>query len=405
MDTSRPAGHCEFPFSALRVTTLSLDYAKGFMLPLLVYQQSGGSTLAVGIAYFVEFMPRALLSPVFGSIIDRSVGKRIVFGVEGLRLLLMLVWTLLGKTQFGWMLSSVVSLLSGMSLVYYEATAAQRLSPASLQRFQTRSQLLEPLARLVGPGVATLAFSHLSPRAAIGVLALGYGLLLAESIAWRPATTRVIATVTGRWTPASECQRFAALARNTKLLALTFAAGLLNVFFGVFQSLIAPTMIGLYGLPVAYSAMPSFVGGAISFVLCIVIPRVSKNLSHADFGTLGTLCLVAAAVMSALDLGPWPFSLAFGLLIVGSALYGIFFRHMRYELIPEHQHAQGIGATTSVTTAFLPVAGLVTAATTGYPSVLVIGSVGIVVAVALYASIRFAGDARAAGDPIAPADS
>ncbi|PCE33686.1 MFS transporter [Burkholderia ubonensis] len=405
MDTSRPAGNCEFPFSALRVTTLSLDYAKGFMLPLLVYQQSGGSTLAVGIAYFVEFMPRALLSPIFGSIIDRSVGKRLVFAVEALRLVLMLAWMLLGKTHFGWMLSSVVSLLSGMSLVYYEATAAQRLSPESLQRFQTRSQLLEPLARLIGPGVAALAFSHLSPRAAIGVLALGYGLLLAGSIAWRPATTRVFATVTGRWTLASEWRRFAALAQNTKLLVLTFAAGLLNVFFGVFQSLIAPTMIGLYGLPVAYSAMPSFVGGAISFVLCFLIPRVSKNLSPADFGTLGTLCLVAAAVVAAVNLGPWPFCLAFGLLIVGSALYGIFFRHMRYELIPEHQLAQGIGATTSVTTAFLPVAGLVTAATTDYPSVLVIGTIGIVVAAALYGSIRFAAGARAAGDPLAPTDS
>lgn len=166
MSASRPAGNDDYPFTVLRVATLALDYAKGFLLPLLVYQQSGGSTLAVGVAYFVEFMPRALLSPVFGSIVDRSIGKRLAFTVEGLRLSCMLAWMLFGNAHFGWMLSSFVSLLSGMSLVYYEATAAQRLAPAGLGRFQTRSQLLEPLARLAGPGIAALAFSGLSPRAA-----------------------------------------------------------------------------------------------------------------------------------------------------------------------------------------------------------------------------------------------
>ncbi|AIO65215.1 hypothetical protein [Burkholderia oklahomensis] len=405
MSASRPAGNGDHPFTVVRVFTLALDYAKGFLLPLLVYQQSGGSTLAVGIAYFVEFMPRALLSPVFGSIVDRSVGKRLAFAVEGLRLFFMLAWVLLGKTHFAWMLSSVVSLLSGMSLVYYEATAAQRLAPAGLQRFQTRSQLLEPLARLAGPGVAALAFSGLSPRAAIGALALGYGLLFAASIAWRAATTRLFATSTDRWTLASECARFMTLATNAKLLALTFAGGFLNVFFGVFQSLIAPTMIGLYGLPVAYSAMPNLVGGAISFALCIAIPRCAKDLRPAGFGRLGVLCLAVAAVLSAANLSVWLFCLAFGLLIVGSAFFGIFFRDKRYKLIPEQQLAQGIGATTSVMTAFLPVAGLVTAATSAFPSVLVIGGVGLVVAVALLAAIRFVGgDAHGAARRFAAAD-
>jgi len=404
MTPTRHASNGEFPFTLLRVATLALDYAKGFMLPLLVYQQSGGSTTAVGMAYFVEFMPRALLSPVFGSIVDRSVGKRLAFGVEGGRLALMLAWTLLCTTHFGWMLSSLVSLLSGMSLVYYEATAAQRLAPAPLQRFQTRSQLLEPLARLTGPGLAALAQAHLAPPTAVGLLALGYALLLAASIAWRPVTTRLVAVVAERWTLALEWQRLATLATNAKLLALTFAAGLLNVFFGVFQALIAPTMMGLYGLPVAYSAMPSLVGGALSFVLCFLIPRLAKNLHPMEFGTIGTACLAAAALVSASNLGVWPFCIAFGLLIVGSALFGIFFRHMRYELIAEQQLAQGIGATTSVTTAFLPIAGLVTAATTAYPSVLVIGAVGIVVAAALYAAIRFVDDAPAAPGPLAPTD-
>lgn len=399
------AAHGDFAFTALRVATLALDYAKGFLLPLIVYQQSDGSTLAVGLAYFVEFMPRALLSPLFGSIVDRSIGKRLAFTVEGSRFFFMLVWVLLGRTHHAWMLSSVVSLLSGMSLVYYEATAAQRLAPAGLQRFQTRSQLLEPLARLAGPGAAALAFSGLSPRSAIGMLALGYGALLVASIAWRASTTRHCVTTFERWTLRAECANFAALATNAKLLALTFASGFLNVFFGVFQSLIAPTMIGLYGLPVAYSAMPNIAGGAISFALCFLIPRFLTNLSPAGFGTLGTLCLALAAVLSAVNLGAGFFCLAFGMLIVGSALFGIFFRHKRYELIPANQLAQGIGATTSVVTAFLPVAGLVTAATNAFASVTVIGAVGCVVAAALYAAIRFIGnDERNAAQRLAVMD-
>ncbi|MBU9642734.1 hypothetical protein KTF36_12815 [Burkholderia gladioli] len=404
--SAQPDGERDLPFTLLRVATLALDYAKAFTLPLLVYEQSSGSTLAVGIAYFVEFLPRALLSPIFGSIVDRSKGKWLVYLVEILRVVLMLAWAVLGRTQYGWTLSSAVSLCSGMTLVYYEASAARRLEPGTLQGFQIRSQLLEPLARLVGPGAAALAVAHLSPLAAIDGLALGYALVLAASFAWHGATSILAAAILDRWTPAEEWRRFATLAANARLLTLTLAAGLLNVLFGVFQSLIAPVMIGHYRMPLAYSALPSFVGGTISFALCILVPRLAGRRPPADFGTLGTASLAAAAALCALDVGPWAFCVAFGLLIVGSALYGIFFRHMRYELIPASQIAQGIGATTSVTTAFLPVAGLVTASTVAFSPVLVIGALGLAVAAALFLSIRHvcrANPPRTA--PLTPSDS
>ncbi|MBA1366908.1 hypothetical protein FLK63_35390 [Burkholderia gladioli] len=79
---------------------------------------------------------------------------------------------------------------------------------------------------------------------------------------------------------------------------------------------------------------------------------------------------------------------------------------MRYELIPASQIAQGIGATTSVTTAFLPVAGLVTASTVAFSPVLVIGALGLAVAAALFLSIRHvcrANPPRTA--PLTPSDS
>ncbi|MFP3506160.1 MFS transporter [Burkholderia sp. SIMBA_062] len=400
-----PDAERDLPFTLLRVATLAFDYAKAFTLPLLVYEQSSGSTLAVGIAYFVEFLPRALLSPVFGSIVDRSTGKRLVYAIEILRLALMLVWAVLGRTRYGWTISSAVSLFSGMTLVFYEATAARRLSPKALQRFQVRSQLLDPLARLVGPGGAALAIAHLSPLAAINGLALGYACVLGASFAWRGATSRPAVSTLDRWTPAEEWRRFTTLAANARLLMLTIAAGLLNVLFGVFQSLIAPIMIGHYRMPVAYSALPSFVGGSISFALCILVPRIARRRPPSDFGTLGTVSLAAAAALCALDMGPWSFCVAFGLLIVGSALYGIFFRHMRCELIPASQLAQGIGATTSVTTVFLPVAGLVTASTVGWPPVLVIGAVGLVVTAALFVSTRHICRPNRPATPLSPSDS
>jgi hypothetical protein len=394
-------------FIALRVGALTADYGKGFLLPLLVFKQTHGNALAVGVAYCVEFLPRALLSPIFGSLIDRSIGKREVWCAETLRLALMLLWAALGTARGAWLLSSAVSFLSGLILVYYEATAAQRLDHGSLRSFQSHTQMLEPAARLAGPGALAIVLSVASIDWAIVTIALVYGALLVLSIASRASSGRIARATEERWSRTAELARLALLGRNTKLLFVTLASGVLNVFFGVFQALTAAAMIGLYGSSPSASALPNVAGGASALVLCLLAPRWLARARTERYGMIGALCIGASAALAVLDLGSAAFCAAFALLIAGSTFFGIFFRARRFELIPAPQLAQGIAATASVTTAFLPLAGLITAAGHRASPLIVIGLTGAAASlVMLGAVMRSSGPARVATErePITSAE-
>lgn len=393
-------------FAALRVGALTADYAKGFLLPLLVFKQTHGDALAVGVAYCAEFLPRALLSPLFGSLIDRSVGKRQVWCAETLRFALMLLWAALGAARCAWLLSSAVSFLSGLILVYYEATAAQRLDAGSLRDFQTHTQMLEPAARLAGPGVLAIALSLASIDWAIVVIALAYGVLLGLSFLSRASTGRIARGTQEPWSCSAEFARLALLGKNTKLLCVTLASGGLNVFFGVFQALTAAAMIGLYGSSPSATALPNVVGGACALVLCLLAPRWLASAPPARYGLIGALCIGASAALAAVDLGAPAFCAAFALLIAGSTFFGIFFRARRFELIPASQLAQGIAATTSLTTAFLPLAGLIAAAGHRSSPLVVIGATGAAASLVMLGAVALSsGSAQAPEhDPIASAE-
>jgi len=294
-------------FVTLRSFPTMLDYGKGFLLPVLVFKQSGGSTFAVGMAFAIEFLPRAILAPLFGSAIDRQSGKTLVMATEIARFAVMLLWLFMSGHHLAWMASSIVSLLSGLSLVYYEAAASGRLDSGGQQSFHTMTQLFEPFARLAGPGIVALLLLLLSPTTVLGCATAGYGM----------------------------------------------------------------------------AALPNVVGGAVSLLMVVTLLRHTKNKHITRFEFLGASSLAIAGALAASDIGIFGFSLAFGFLVLGSALYGVYFRHRRIQLIPAHQLAQGIGATAAVLTPFLPLAGAISAMTSSLSPLTVIGCSGIASALVL----------------------
>jgi len=379
----RPNQRTLIAFVTLRSFPIILDYGKGFLLPVLVFKQSGGSTFAVGIAFAIEFLPRAILAPLFGSAIDRQSGKTLVIATEIARFAVMLLWLLMSGHRLAWMASSLVSLLSGLSLVYYEAAASGRLDAQNQQSFHTITQLFEPFARLAGPGIVGLLLLFLSPVAVLDCTTAGYGIAALLSLKWKAITTKEASSDVEPWSIRVEVHRWAMLGRNLRLLWLTLAAGFLNAFFGIFQALLIPTMMGRYRLPDSMAALPNVVGGAVSFLMAVTLLRRAKNQHITRFGFLGASSLAIAGALAASDIGILGFSLAFGFLVLGSALYGVYFRNRRIQLIPAHQLAQGIGATVAILTLFLPLAGAISAMTSTLSPLMVIGFSGIVSALVL----------------------
>jgi MFS family permease len=375
-------------FIVLRTLTLTLDYAKGFLLPLLVFQQSGGSLFAAGVAFAIEFLPKALLTPIFGSIVDRSVGKRLILIVEGLRVALVGVWAVLASLPSSWLLSSVISACSGLVFVFYEAAAAQRLQAADLRRFQVTTQVGEPLSRLAGPAAVGLLLLVMSAEGTLYVLTAGYLVAILLSAMWKEETQLIRRQSTSPWSVRGEAEGLASLSRNAPLLWLTVGTGFMNGFFGVFQSLLVPVMIGHYRVAESLSVLPNVVGGLFALIVFFAIPKTGESQSLHRFAYWGIASLAASAALTYWDGGPWAFALAFGLLILSSALYGVFFRAQRLALIPEAQRAQGLGATASILMLFLPLAGLVTMAGANSSALAVIALSGAVASVAMVIGTR-----------------
>ena len=372
-------------FIVLRVLGTVLNYAKGFLLPVLVYQQSGGSTIAAGVAYFIEFLPQTILSPIFGSLVDRSNGKKLVYGVEVCRFALITFWAIFAYNSSAWMLSSLISICSGLSLLFYEATASQRLNKEELNSFQAVTQLFEPFSRLVGPGLVAGLLVFISAETIVLLLAIFYGIAGLLSAIWHEDTKRIITnTISEPWSVKNEVANLSNLATNHKLMTLTISTGFLNGFFGVFQSLLIPTMIGYYKMNSSESSVPNIVGGLFSLIIILILPKFKNKISISQYGVLGSVSLLVSGVMVMSNINSTVFSLAFGMLILGSSLFGIYFRAKRLELIHPSQLAQGIGATSSILMLFLPLSGLVTIFAHSYSPLMVIGISGVVSAAIVF---------------------
>ncbi|KAB8028603.1 hypothetical protein [Fluviispira multicolorata] len=343
-------------FSYLRTLSLIGDYAKGFYLPLFIYRVSNGNISLAGISYMFDFLPRLFLTPFFGKLADSKNCLLIVRILELLRVLFILIWYIFYSFTSIWLISPLITVISGILMVFYETSANRILNNEKMTQFQTKSQLLEPAARLIGPMLIGFSLAVINNREALIIIILLYIFTFFLNI-------NTIHSKNLRQNDSNEKEKifdfsgFIFHFTHKGFLLITLSAMLLNLFFGVFQTLLIPIMRTHYQASESIASLPNILGGSVSIAIAIVIPKFLKKINSILVAYIGATFLFLSTLLVILDIGKIFFSLAFGLLIIGSALFGIFFRVERIKLIPSEKLGNILGANTSLLLFAIPLAG------------------------------------------------
>ncbi|BBH51703.1 hypothetical protein [Fluviispira sanaruensis] len=343
-------------FSSLRTVSLIGDNAKGFYLPLFIYSISNGNIALVGLVYMFDFLPRLFLIPFFGNLADSKNCLWIIRSLESSRVFLLFVWYIFYSFPYIWLISPIITVSSGILMVFYETTASRILDEKQMIHFQTKSQLLEPAARLIGPMLIGASLTIFNNRNTIFIIILSYILTFFINIK-TIKIERIKVNFNNFSKKLINLSVFKFHLSNKYFLMITLAEILLNLFFGVFQTLLIPIMRTHYQTSESLSTLPNILGGIISLLLAYFIPKIMQNKSKIFFAYMGSFCLLMSAILIASDLGRIFFSFAFGLLITGSSLFGIFFRIERVKLIPAEKLGNIFGANTSILLISAPLAG------------------------------------------------
>ncbi|WP_186646473.1 hypothetical protein [Fluviispira vulneris] len=343
-------------FSSLRTVSLIGDYAKGFYLPLFIFSISNGNLALAGLAYMFDFLPRLLLIPFFGNLADSKNCLWIIRSLESSRILLLFVWYIFYSYPYIWLVSPIITVCSGILMVFYETTASRILNNNQMINFQTKSQLFEPAARLLGPMLIGASLAILDNKNSIFIIIFIYIVTFIINI----KTIRIRnleADLKRLSNKLIDLTGFKFHFTNKYFLLITLAGILLNLFFGVFQTLLIPIMRSHYQTSESLSTLPNVLGGIISLLLAFCILKIMQNKNKIFFAYMGAISLFLSAILIASDLGIIFFSFAFGLLITGSSLFGIFFRIERVRLIPAEKLGNILGANTSILLISAPLAG------------------------------------------------
>ena len=140
-------------------------------MPLLAYAVTGSAQI-LSLIFAAQFVPRVVLAPVVGVLVDRLDRRRVMLGADIGRALLVAV---LPFTDRAWQIAAVATLVAvGNALARpAESAAVPSVVPADqLVVALSASQVATSVVRVVGPALGAALVGSVGPRPAFGLQAL-----------------------------------------------------------------------------------------------------------------------------------------------------------------------------------------------------------------------------------------
>ena len=336
------------------------DYASAFMIPVAVYTATGSTALA-GVAFTVRWLPEVLSLPVLGLLAERFPmrGQLVVTDAARAAILVVLVWQHSPVVLL--IASGFLALLNGHSLIAVETAVARYVTADAMADAQAKMQTAQQAAMIVGPalGGALLVWWQIGAGSAV-VAAL---FLIAAT-----ATLALVRAEVMRRAPDSDP---AAAGPVRKLVAGAVATGRNRPLVTLILITITINLVG--GL--AMAALPVIVVGELAgneSAVGLVAGLASLASLGAAFAVNGalrrtTMARVAAVafgalIVSAPAMGLSPsvvlFGLAYAVWMAGIAVFSIWMRTMRNQLVSQEELGSTLGFFVAAVLASTPIAGV-----------------------------------------------
>ena len=293
-------------------------------VPLYVLDKTGSGAMMSAFV-MAELIPRLLLNPIAGVIGDRYNRKKLMYGLDiarGILLFGVLAFNLLGIPELltVQVLMSVLGTFfsAGISGMFPDLVDKERLAQAN-----SILQMGEQVLRIIGPVLGGLAYALGGIRLAILINAVSFfGSGLFETLIEYEWETRKLSSVHEVWADMVEGFRFI---RDSKPLLILVSLAvilntLLNPIFAVVLPYLARVTLGLSSVRFGSIETAATLGALAGNLL--IAGKLKENSEEvffkAAFVQLGILFLLVLAAYPAFR------DVAYPLLIVTFVLFGVF---------------------------------------------------------------------------------
>lgn len=353
-------------FLASRFCSALGDQFLLFAVPLTIYKSTQSVSL-VGLAFFIEWVPRVFSLPIAGSFSDHMGGRKVYLLADCIRMAVCFVgFVLMG--MFPTRIFSIISVVMSICAFFYaqafiamEATVPKLVSKADLHKAQSILQGIEQTSRILGPALAAfLALYIKTPDflliaagvfgiSCLGVFSLGSDVNVSTA---KPSRKQIWHDIFQGAKVLFDCPN---------LVILTILSIFVNLIIGIALATGVALTNGTFHKPDSYFGILSTAAGILGVTTFFLVPKLTKYFSVFRLGIAAYAATLCGGMLTGIANNFYLFVLGYGLVCGSSGLFNVYIRTERVRWIPHEHLGKTIGLIVLLNQLSLPVAGILVA--------------------------------------------
>lgn len=352
---------------ASRGLTLLADRMASFVIPMLIYLETGNVSLS-GLALAIEWAPRVISLPFTGVLVDALTVRRQLIGVDVIRALMILSLALYDSVPVLMVGGGLLSLCNGYAMLLGETTLARVVEPRAMPSAQARMQTAVQLSQTVAPvlgGAALALFGFGLSSVAICVLFLAGGGWISVLTARLPA----VAVRGGRLATAALAGDLAAGLRavftRPALVRLILLTTFVNLIGGLALASLPALVTDEFGGTAATAGTVLGVASLASLGCAIMSTYLVRRVRLEVLAMMAGACLLGSAYAMAGAGGLTGFAAGFAVWSASVTVFMIWMRTRRLALLGGGAVGVALGVFIAAILAATPLSGVILAALGG----------------------------------------
>lgn len=325
------------------------------IIPIIIYLQTD-SLKWLGISFAATWLPRVLLQPFFGVIIDKIDIKYVFWGSDFFRAAILIPLFWVSDPYILSLIGAIFGLAAGFSYMGIEYAISHSLGIDRTTQVQSKIQNSEQLAIILAPILAGFLASSSWLNFMLLVTILGYivppilfGSILQKSEQNNPSNQFVFNKI---YTGISE------VFSKKRLLILTATTAMMNLMEGIIVGIIPAVILGKF-YQEEYIIGIVFSLGSFFSVCTLMLMSSIKELDVHICRVLGLVLVLLGVLFFGNSTNLLLCIMGYIILIIGRVLFVVYMRIERSHLIPKQNFSTTLGVFLSLILLPMPISGIV----------------------------------------------
>ncbi|MEZ9288098.1 MFS transporter [Vibrio lentus] len=331
-----------------------------FVIPLFIYL--GNKDIGeLGKLLIIEWTPALIAFPLAGYWVDKFSAQFMFYLSNGVRCLACIVAYFL-VIYYPEYLFVILSVLAGIAAFFLacarvsaETIVSENATKDNLAKLQTMMQSSEMGSMLIGPALAAIAVTLVAKESILLFAAFAFLLPLIVVRDIKGSREKKV-----RKSPIKEmAMGFIELYSNKLLFALVLLNCTVNLLASIVIGLNAAVVTSVLNKPEEYYGYLNMSGGLVALLSLAFVPYLLKHINTLTLGIIGLVIAFTAASLLSFSSEFYMYLLVYAIMLSAIAIYNVYNRTVRVEIIPKDNFGSVMGAFYVVNISSFPLSGVI----------------------------------------------